>query len=173
MNTVGALQISLRSILILSSYLLCAGIAQSVQRLVTGWTVRGSNPVGGEIFRTRPDRPWGPPSLLYNGYRVFPEGKAAGEWRWSPTPIWSRGRRKNRAIHLLPLWVFVACYRVTFTFTFYPYGTVTCIIHTTVMFCCTLEAKKLPSLDVSVLSGTNRHQCLSHLRSSLRKTSFN
>ena len=28
----------------------------------------------GEIFR-RPDRPWGPPSLLYNGYRVFPEGK--------------------------------------------------------------------------------------------------
>ena len=29
----------------------------------------------GEIFRTRPDRPWGPLSLLYNGYRVFPEGK--------------------------------------------------------------------------------------------------
>jgi hypothetical protein len=27
-----------------------------------------------------------PPSLLYNGYRVFPEGKAAGEWRWQPTP---------------------------------------------------------------------------------------
>jgi hypothetical protein len=23
----------------------------------TGWTVRGSNPGGGEIFRTRPDRP--------------------------------------------------------------------------------------------------------------------
>ena len=37
-------------------------------------TVRGSNPGGGEIFRP-PDRPWGPPSLLYNGYRVFPEGK--------------------------------------------------------------------------------------------------
>jgi len=30
--------------------------------------------VGGEIFRNRPDRPWGPPSLLYNGYRVFPGG---------------------------------------------------------------------------------------------------
>jgi hypothetical protein len=29
------------------------------------------NPGGGEIFRTRPDRPWGPPNLLYNGYRVF------------------------------------------------------------------------------------------------------
>jgi hypothetical protein len=31
------------------------------------------NPDGGEIFRTLPDRNWGPPSLLYNGYRVsFP-----------------------------------------------------------------------------------------------------
>jgi hypothetical protein len=29
----------------------------------------------GEIFRTCPDRLWGPPSLLYNGYRVFPGGK--------------------------------------------------------------------------------------------------
>jgi hypothetical protein len=28
-----------------------------------------------EIFRTRPDRPWGPPSLLYTGYRVFPGGR--------------------------------------------------------------------------------------------------
>ena len=26
---------------------------------------------GGEIFRARPDRPWSPPSLLYNGYQ-FP-----------------------------------------------------------------------------------------------------
>ena len=58
-----------------------ARIAQSVQRLATGWTVRGSNPGVGEIFRTRPDRPWGPPSLLKNGYRVFPGGKAAGAWR--------------------------------------------------------------------------------------------
>ena len=33
---------------------------------------------GGEIFRTCPDRPWGPPGLLYNGYRVFPGGKVAG-----------------------------------------------------------------------------------------------
>ena len=35
----------------------------------------------GEISHTRPDRPWGPPSLLYNGYRIFPGGKAAGAWR--------------------------------------------------------------------------------------------
>ena len=45
------------------------------------------NPSGGEIFCTHPDRPWGPPSLLYNGYRVFPRGKAAGVWCWPPTPI--------------------------------------------------------------------------------------
>ena len=30
---------------------------------------------GSEIFRTCPDRPWDPPNLLYNGYRVFPGGK--------------------------------------------------------------------------------------------------
>jgi hypothetical protein len=29
----------------------------------------------GEIFLTCPDRPWGPPSLLYNGYLVFPGGR--------------------------------------------------------------------------------------------------
>jgi hypothetical protein len=28
-----------------------AGIAQSVQRLATDWTIRGPNPGGGEIFR--------------------------------------------------------------------------------------------------------------------------
>ena len=32
-------------------------------------------PAGGEIFRTCPDRLWGPPNLLYNGYRVFLGGK--------------------------------------------------------------------------------------------------
>jgi hypothetical protein len=31
-------------------------------------------PVGGS-FSARPDRPWGPPSLLYIGYRVIPGGK--------------------------------------------------------------------------------------------------
>ena len=49
-------------------------VAQSVWRLTTGWTVRESNPGGDEIFSTCPDRPWGPSSLLYNGYRDFPGG---------------------------------------------------------------------------------------------------
>ena len=64
-----------------------ARMAQSVKRLATGWSVLGSNPGEGEIFRTCPDRSWGPPSLLYNGYRAFRGGKAAGAWRLPPTPI--------------------------------------------------------------------------------------
>jgi hypothetical protein len=83
--------------------------AQSVQQLTTGWTVRGSNSGGGEIFFTRPDRPWGPPSLLYNGYRVFTGGKAAGAWCWPPTREWVE-------LYLYaPSRLLVACYRVTFT----------------------------------------------------------
>jgi len=48
--------------------------------------VRGSNPGGGEIFHTCPDRAWGPPSLLYNGYRVFPGGKERSGRDADPSP---------------------------------------------------------------------------------------
>jgi len=41
---------------------------------------------GGEIFRSCPDRPWGPPSLLYNGYRVFPGGKERPRRDADPSP---------------------------------------------------------------------------------------
>ena len=44
-----------------------------------GLEVRGSNPVRSEIFRTCPDRPWGPRSLLYIWYRVFTGGKERPE----------------------------------------------------------------------------------------------
>jgi len=49
--------------------------------LRTGWP--GDRiPVVGEIFLTRPDQPWGPPSLLCNGYWVIPGGsKTAGAGR--------------------------------------------------------------------------------------------
>jgi hypothetical protein len=43
--------------------------------------VRESSPGWGEIFHTRPDRPWGSPTLLNYGYLVFPGGKAVGAWR--------------------------------------------------------------------------------------------
>ena len=32
--------------------------------------IRGSNPVGVMGFRTLPERHWGPPNLLHNGYRI-------------------------------------------------------------------------------------------------------
>ena len=35
----------------------------------------GIEPRCGARFSARLDRPWSPPSLLYNGYRVFPGGK--------------------------------------------------------------------------------------------------
>ena len=41
---------------------------------IGGWTVRGSNPGGCEIFSNSPDRSWGPPSLVCNGYRVSFQG---------------------------------------------------------------------------------------------------
>ena len=48
--------------------------------------VRESNLGGGEIFRTCPDRPWSPPSLLYNEYRVFPGGKERPGCDADPSP---------------------------------------------------------------------------------------
>jgi hypothetical protein len=51
----------------------------------TGWTVRGSNPSGDVIYRTRPDRVWGPHILLQSEYRVsFPEVKRS--WRDTKHP---------------------------------------------------------------------------------------
>ena len=37
-------------------------------------TVRRLNPSGSEIFRIRPYRPWGLPSLLHNEYRFSSPG---------------------------------------------------------------------------------------------------
>ena len=42
---------------------------------------------GGETFRTCPDRTCSPPSLLYNGYRVFREGAGGRGVGLTPTPI--------------------------------------------------------------------------------------
>jgi hypothetical protein len=40
-----------------------------------------------EIFRTYPDRLWGPLSLLYSEYRDFPGVKVAGAWCLPHTPF--------------------------------------------------------------------------------------
>jgi hypothetical protein len=68
-------------------YLQWAGIAQSLQRLATGWKVWGSNPGGGRDF-PHPSRPalvpTQPPIQCVPG--LFPGVKVAGAWRWPPTP---------------------------------------------------------------------------------------
>ena len=77
--------------------------AQPVQRIATDWTVRGSNPGRGDIFCSRSGRPWGPPSLLYNGYRVFFLG-VKGPWRSVDHPHQSSADVKEREeLHLCSL----------------------------------------------------------------------
>jgi len=72
---------------------------------------------------TWPDRPWDPPSLLYDGYRIFPGGKERPGREADLSPPSSAGSRKNRAIPLLSVWAvrpvqsLTTCTRGYFTFT--------------------------------------------------------
>jgi hypothetical protein len=47
--------------------------------IATGYGLDGLGIESG-IFRTCPERPWGPLILLAHGYRVLPGGKPAGAW---------------------------------------------------------------------------------------------
>jgi hypothetical protein len=77
--------------------------------------------VGARFSAPVPDRPWGPPSLQYNGYRVFPRGKERPGRDADPSPLLVPWSRKGRAIPLLPLWAvrpvqsLSACTRVQFS----------------------------------------------------------
>ena len=65
---------------------LCAGLRSRYSDWIrAGWSGERI-PVGGEIFRTSPDRPWGPPSPLYKGYWVFPGGKERPGRDADPSP---------------------------------------------------------------------------------------
>jgi hypothetical protein len=86
-------------------------IAQSAWWLATGWTVRGSNTGGDEIFRTCPDWPRRPPSVLYNAYQVFHPGIESG-WSMSLTShpfLVPRSKRRSSARPLLSQRAFVTC----------------------------------------------------------------
>ena len=61
----------------------------------TGWVVGESNAGGGEIFHTRSKRPWGPPSLLCNGFGSFPAVERQGHGVDQPSP--SSAEVKERA----------------------------------------------------------------------------
>jgi hypothetical protein len=64
----------------------------SVVGIATGYGLDGpgiefrGGGASGRDFRTCPDRPWGPPSLLYNGYRLFPGGKERQGRDADPSP---------------------------------------------------------------------------------------
>jgi len=79
--------------------------------LATGWTIRGSNPGGDEIFRTCPDRLWGPPSLLYctMGTESFPGIKSGRGVTLTLHPFLLPRSRKSKAIPLLPPMGHTAC----------------------------------------------------------------
>ena len=72
---------------------IATGYGMDVSRIESRWVV---------IFRTCPDRPWGPSRLLYNGYRVFPGGKDRRRRDADPSPLLVPWSRKSRAIALFP-----------------------------------------------------------------------
>jgi hypothetical protein len=65
----------------------------------------------GETFRTYPDRLRGPPSLLYNGYRVFPRGKGGRGVMLTTHRLLVPRLRKSWAILPLTLWVLLGLLR--------------------------------------------------------------
>ena len=76
------------------------GIATELR---AGWTVFESRWME-RFSATCPDRAWGPPSLLYNGYQVFPRGKERPGRDADPSPLLVPRSRKSRAIPLIHLW---------------------------------------------------------------------
>jgi len=64
---------------------------------------------GGEILHTCPDRPWDPPSLLYNRYRVFPGGKERPGRDVDPSPPSSAVVKKEQSYTSTPPMGRTAC----------------------------------------------------------------
>ena len=83
-------------------------ITQSEQRLAAGWTVWRSNPGGGEIFHTRPDRPCCPPSHIYNMYWVsFLGTKGPGRGVNHPPPSGSSWSALGRTLPFVIVYNFL------------------------------------------------------------------
>jgi len=73
--------------------------------------------MGGEIFCTCLEWPWGPPSLLYNGYRFSYIGvKHLGHGIDHPAASGTRVEETVDPLSLLPIWGFMASSGVKFTF---------------------------------------------------------
>ena len=73
----------------------------------------------GTSFSARPERPCGPPSLLYNGYRVFPGGKVQpGRAADHSPPSSARGHGRVELYLYPPSGAHRACNGITLPFTF-------------------------------------------------------
>jgi hypothetical protein len=101
----------------------------SVVGIATGYGLDGPGIESrwGRVFRTCPDRVWRPPSLLYNGYRVFPGSEERPGRDADPSPSSSAVGHERVELHLyFPLWAvrpvqsLSSCIRVHFTFTAFP-----------------------------------------------------
>jgi hypothetical protein len=79
---------------------MAAGIAQSVYRTSTSWTVRGSKPGGAEIIPAHPDQPRGTHSLQYNAYQGQFAGTKCPPGFDDYPPITVAGSSVGRAIYL-------------------------------------------------------------------------
>ena len=96
--------------LVLLGIKLCTKLCGELGSIVGIATCYGLEGLGiesrqGDIFRTYPDRLWGPPSLLYNGYRVFPGGKGGQGDMLTTHPLLLPRLRKSWTIPPLTLWV--------------------------------------------------------------------
>jgi len=100
-------------------YLTSCGPGSSVS-IGTGYRLDGpgSNPGVVENFRTCPDRHWGPASLLYNRYHVYPRVKSSRGVTLNPHSFYSRGQERVE-LYLYSPYGRSACTRVHFNFTFY------------------------------------------------------
>jgi hypothetical protein len=74
-------------------------------------------PFWGEIFRTHPDRPWGPSSILYNAHRVSFRGTKRPGRPFTTRPHLASSLKKEYRYSSTPLCAFVVYSTVTFTFT--------------------------------------------------------
>jgi hypothetical protein len=79
-------------------------VAQSVWRLTTGWTVRGSNPGGARFSTPVQTSPGAHLASCTMGTGSFPGVKSGRGATLTPHSLLVPWSRKGRAITLLPLW---------------------------------------------------------------------
>jgi len=90
----------------------------SILRLSTGWMFQGIKSWWGRDFLHSSRLAVGIaqlPAQWISG--LFPGGKAARSWPLSSIPLIVEVKERVE-LYLYPLWVFMACYRMNFTFTF-------------------------------------------------------